>query len=373
MKGIFRHPSGQCNLFRIHDSFREAALKKDGGKFARRCSMIDFEKCRAVLIQAIEDDRVAHGGKTNQNLRPAGRYAMDPVFILKCLIAQRMLGLADDAFHQAMLSNNLLQHFLDLNDPQEVPSPKTIWKYKNIFARTGVMEKIFQDHVQSIQESVDKVGDDAVIVDSSFVEAPKQRNTREENDLIKQGKGDTLWNDNPHKKCHKDIDASWTKKRDETHYGYKGHFTVCADTKMILDVFSTTAKVHDAKVVDQYLHFGREGGRLFYADAGYAGKNISEKLEQAGLIPMICEKGYKGKPLTEEQKQSNKELSKVRSRIEHVFGFIEKSLGGSIVRSVGMVRAKFNIALTALVYNMCRLEQLLRHSALPGAKPLGVS
>lgn len=54
------------------------------------------------------------------------------------------------------------------------------------------------------------------IIDASFVIAPRQRNTRDENEQIKQGAGDKLWNDNPHKKCHKDVDARWTKKRDET-------------------------------------------------------------------------------------------------------------------------------------------------------------
>jgi hypothetical protein len=50
------------------------------------------------------------------------------------------------------------------------------------------------------------------IVDASFVEVPRQRNTAEENQKIKEGKGDELFNENPHKKRHKDIDARWTKK-----------------------------------------------------------------------------------------------------------------------------------------------------------------
>lgn len=63
---------------------------------------------------------------------------------------------------------------------------------------------------------------------------PKQRNTKEENRQIKEGKGKDLWNPEDGdsdkvkkkkkaKKSHKDIDARWTKKRGETHYGYKNH------------------------------------------------------------------------------------------------------------------------------------------------------
>ena len=50
------------------------------------------------------------------------------------------------------------------------------------------------------------------MVDASFTVAPRQRNTREENQQIKDGRGDELWNDKPNKKKHKDIDARWTKK-----------------------------------------------------------------------------------------------------------------------------------------------------------------
>ena len=45
---------------------------------------------------------------------------------------------------------------------------------------------------------------------------PRQRNTRDENEQIKQGAADKLWNDNLHKKRHKNVDARRTKKRDET-------------------------------------------------------------------------------------------------------------------------------------------------------------
>lgn len=225
-----------------------------------------------------------------------------------------------------------------------------------------MLEKVFSDYVNKLQAINSKVGTEAVIADSSFVEAPKQRNTREENALIKKGKGSTLWNDQPNKTRHKDIDAGWTKKRQEVRYGYKGRFLVCAVSKLIVKVFPSTAKVHDAnaKVMEQYLPRAEQCGKpvVFFADAGYKGKEIEDKLLNAGLPPLICEKGKKGAPLTAKQKKSNKQISTIRSRIEHVFGFIEGALGGSIVRSIAMIRAKFNITLTFLVYNICRLGQL---------------
>ena len=69
-------------------------------------------------------------------------------------------------------------------------------------------------------------------------------------------------------------------------------------------------------------------------------------------------KSISGRGLERSKEASNKQISTIRSRIEHVFGFIEGALGGSIVRSIAMIRAKFNITLTFLVYNICRLGQL---------------
>lgn len=76
------------------------------------------------------------------------------------------------------------------------------------------------------------------------------------------------------------------------------------------------------------------------------------------LEPVWLDAGYAG---MEEQKERNSQKSKVRSRVEHVFGFMEQTMGGLVFRGVGMVRAKANIALTNLVYNMCRLVQIKKY------------
>ena len=64
--------------------------------------------------------------------------------------------------------------------------------------------------------------------------------------------------------------------------------------------------------------------------------------------------------LTDEQKANNKEKSKVRVRIEHIFGFMTMSMHGITLRSIGKQRADFNIGFSNLVYNICRTEILSR-------------
>lgn len=83
-----------------------------------------------------------------------------------------------------------------------------------------------------------------------------------------------------------------------------------------------------------------------------------------GVEVCIHERGYRDHPLTEEQKEKNREKSRVRARIEHIFGFITISMRGIFVRSVGMLRAKFNIGMINLVYNMFRAKVLLKNCPL---------
>ena len=58
--------------------------------------------------------------------------------------------------------------------------------------------------------------------------------------------------------------------------------------------------------------------------------------------------------------QGNKNPSKVRARVEHVFGAQSNDMGGALVRSIGLVRAKARIGLKNFTYNMHRLVQLER-------------
>lgn len=47
--------------------------------------------------------------------------------------------------------------------------------------------------------------------------------------------------------------------------------------------------------------------------------------------------------------------SSVRVRVEHIFGAQANDMGGTLVRTIGMVRAKAKIGMKNLAYNMRRL------------------
>ena len=74
----------------------------------------------------------------------------------------------------------------------------------------------------------------------------------------------------------------------------------------------------------------------------------------------VHEKGYRNRPLTDEQKTSNIKKSKIRARVEHVFGFMEQSMKGLVLKSVGIVWVNGIIELINLTYNLFRYEQIKR-------------
>jgi IS5 family transposase len=121
---------------------------------------------------------------------------------------------------------------------------------------------------------------------------------------------------------------------------------------------TTDASVHDSNVIKPLIE-EKDKGQPLFLDAGYESKD--DVVRECGMTPVICEKGHRNNPLTEEQKQSNRQKSKTRCRVEHIFGFIEGSMNGSFVRSIGIIRAKAATALTCLIYNIFRYAQINKY------------
>jgi len=181
-----------------------------------------------------------------------------------------------------------------------------------------------------------------LIVDGSFVEVPRQRNTKEENEQIKKGEIPERFKENAHVLAQKDCDARWTKKGNETFYGYENHGKIDDEFKLIRGYAVTDAAVHDSvPYLDMMSVEPDYPDQEAFSDAAYVGEKIDKGLQELGYLPMICEKGYRNQPLTEQQKQMNKIKSSVRCRVEHVFGAMKMRMGNEILRSIGFARARF--------------------------------
>lgn len=347
MSKFYHQNDQQIGFFDEQNNFN--ALSELGNPLEIVSQIIDFEMFREPLTKALE--------KKEQKSR-AGRPPFDPVFVFKCLFLQRMYGLSDHQAQFLMIDRISFRQFLGVFLADDIPDEKTLWKYREALSQDGVFDRLFKLFHQQLQEQ-GHIANEGKIIDASFVEIPIQRNSRDENAKIKKGKGNKLWSDNKHKKAHKDTDARWTKKNQQSYFGYKMHVKADKKSKLIDDYHVTAANVHDSKGMAPLLS-NNDSGQDLLLDAGYVGPAVEEAAKAVGMNPIVCAKGYRNKPLNDEQKAANKPIARVRCRIEHIFGFIEGSMKGLVLRSVGMVRAKANIALTALTYNMLRLCQIVK-------------
>jgi IS5 family transposase len=330
-----------------------------------RCASLDAKKDPLVEIDAVVPweefrpalERVWRKPEAERKSR-AGRKPMDAVVMFKTLVLGALYNLSDDQIEYQVRDRLSFMRFLGLGLEDRVPDAKTVWLYRERLARAGLVEELFAqfDGYLARQGYIARGGQ---ILDASIVPVPRNRNTREENDAIKQGELPEGWADEPAKRSQKDTDARWTKKHGRSHYGYKNHVNVDRKHKLVRRYHVSDAALHDSQAVDHLLIRGNTGSGV-WADAAYRSKKIEAKLRDRKLRSHVHRKGRRGKPLTAQAKGSNRTKSTVRVRVEHVFGAQTNDMGGTLVRTIGLVRAKAKIGMKNLAYNMRRLVQLRR-------------
>jgi IS5 family transposase len=289
----------------------------------------------------------------------AGRKPYDRVMLFKMLVLQRMNNLSDDRLEYQVRDRLSFMRFLGLDLAGVVPDAKTMWVFREELKENHLMDRLFARFDECLRELEVELKS-GQIIDATYVSVPKQRNTREENKMIKEDAVPIEWGQNPHKLAQKDIDARWTKKNNESFYGDKDHVNMDRDTKLITTGEVTSAQIHDSQVLEEVLQSPEVGGADIYADSAYRSTTQEESLVTSNYTSQIHEKGTRNHPLTEAQKSSNKEKSRVRARVEHVFGSMTNELGGITIRTIGYGRAKVQIGLLNLVYNIKRVVTLIR-------------
>lgn len=344
-------PTGNKGLFDEQET--QERLTKIGNPLEKISKAVDFDMFRELL-----EAKLLNQNKKNN----AGAKPYDIVMMFKILILQRYYGLGDTQIEYQILDRLSFKKFLGLESGDKVPDEKTVWLFRENVTKIGLIEEVFELFTKFL-ENKGLIINEGKMIDASFTLTPRQRNKREENNKINEGKGDELWDDEPNKKRHKDVDARWTKKNNETFYGYKNHTKADTKSKFIDKYKVTDASVHDSQVLDDLLA-EQDKGQDLHADSAYTGEDQENVISKYNMNNKVHEKGYRNKPLTEEQKTNNREKSKTRARVEHVFGFMEQSMNGLFIKSVGIKRAEGIIGLINLTYNLFRYEQVVRLNIL---------
>ena len=285
-----------------------------------------------------------------------GRPAFAPAMMFKALVIQNLYQLSDQQLEFQITDRLSFKRFLGLTDADKSPDEKTFWAFRETLTRNELIEPLFVIFHAAL-ETKGMFARKGQMVDATFVEVARQRNSREDNATIKAGEVPEGWKEQPHKARQKDVDARWTKKNGERYYGYKNHVKVDSRSKLIEDFTVTDASVHDSNALEELI---AEGDPTTYVDSAYTGPRCEEIFAEKKVLAKPIERAYRNKPLNGSQQRNNRARSRVRVRVEHVFATMRMSLRSAWNRCIGRTRNRAMIAMTNLVYNMVRFEQIER-------------
>jgi transposase, IS5 family len=295
----------------------------------------------------------------------AGRKATHVVVLFKMLVLQQLYNISDESLEYQVNDRLSFMQFLGFDLMSEVPDATTVWLFRKHLRDAGLVEGLFEqfDDYLISQGYAAKGGQ---IVDATLIPVGIQHNTKAENVQIKAGEIPTSWTAKPHRQAQKDSDARWTKKHGKHYFGYKDHIEIDAEYRLIRRYVVTNASVWDGQVLGQLLDEDNDADQI-WGDSAYRSTTIEAVLGLMGFASEINERAYRNRPLTPAQIEHNREKSRIRARVEHVFGAWIMGMGGKLLRTIGLANAKVQLGLKNLTYNLIRLTWLETRAAKPDA------
>lgn len=343
---------GQLGFFDLSRRYEGLDGKKD--PLVTLAAVVPWESFRAEIEAALA--REALRTPAAERKSAAGRKPWDAVLIFKALVVQALYNLSDEQTEYQLRDRLSFMRFLGLGLEGAVPDATTLWLYREALARAGTVERLFASFDRHLRDQ-GLLAMGGQIIDATIVVAPKQHNHRAENEAIKQGEIPADWNSQPAKLRQKDIDARWTKKHGRSYYGYKNHISLDRRHKLVRRYTVTDAARHDSQELIAVLDADNTGSAV-WADSAYRSAEIEAALADKGYSSRIHRRGVRNRPLSQREQQGNTTRSRVRARVEHVFGHQASAMGGKLVRTIGLVRAKMKIGMQNLTYNMSRFAYL---------------
>ena len=335
--------AGQVGFFDVDDRLKR--LSDLGDQLDTFARIVDFELFRPDLLRALAYSSGTQGG----------RPPFDPVMMFKILVIQAANTLWDERTEFLINDRLSFMRFLGLSD--RVPDARTIWLFREKLTKAGAIQQLFDR------------------LDASLIAAPKQRNTREEWEMLKQGEVPAAWQKKPAKLRQKDRQARWTVKFTKARpradgskppvdiaipsFGYQNHIAIDRRFGLIRRWQVTDAAAYEGARLREGLLDRTNTASAVWPDAAYRSKENEAYLARFGFVSRIHRKKPHGRPMPERTRRANAVKSAVRSRVEHVFAE-QKHRMGLLVRTIGIARARLKIGMANLVYNLKRLIMLHR-------------
>lgn len=285
-----------------------AALAYANKKKQTRREKFLAEMERAVPWQKLLKIVEPHYPKAGQGRPPLGVEKMLRIYFL-----QQWFNLSDPAMEDALYDMESMRRFAGIELGQDaVPDESTILNFRHLLEQQQLTQKLFKK-VNNHLEHQGLLLREGTIVDATIINA--SRSTKNAS-----GKPDP--------------EMSSTRKGTDWSFGMKLH--VGTDKRGLAhSAVVTTAKVHDSVMLEQLVH-GAETS--LYGDRAYINDWKQRQYEARGISWNIQRRGRRGAPLTAADEEWNRQQTKVRLKVEHIFQVIKQIFGHRKVRYRGLAK-----------------------------------
>lgn len=268
--------------------------------------------------------------------RHMGRPGFPTDVLVKALFLEMWYGLSDPELEEQVLDRVSFQRFLGVQNRTDIPDETTVCKFRRKLVELHAEEELFE----VVQTLIDEQGlrvNHGKLVDATIIDAPKGRKREDGTNT-------------------RDKDAGFTKKNGKTFHGYKAH--VGTDTKghFIEDVIVTSATTHDNEAFDDLV---KGETKAVFADKAYIDMEKKRDFRKRGVFWGVLDRASRGHKLSSKQHKDNKQKSSVRSRVEHPFAWMKRTMKFRHTRFRGLRKNTFHASLVCTAYNLKRLVSLL--------------
>ena len=298
---------------------------------------------------------------------PGGRPAYPPAthLVFKILVLQSLYGLSDEQAQFQTLDRRSFQHFLGLTEADPVPDQNTIREFREKLTRAELFTELFAASTRGWDPArlhhPERPDHRRVVCRSAPATQPARGERRD-----KRGEVPAGWEADAKRLAHKDLDARWTKKNQQTYYGYKDHLVADLESKLIVRAEVTAASEHDSQALDPLT---RAGDPATWADSAYAGAKPGDFYGQRHRRPRLRKRRARPGPEQKDKSGRTGRSPAGEGGRKHIFGFKTGSMGAMFHGRLGMRATGRGSLVTNLVYNLARTEQIIRLKLLGRKTP----
>lgn len=257
---------------------------------------------------------------------PKGEAAWPPLAMVKALLLSVWYDLSDVKLEEALDDRASFRRFCGFSSGEPTPERTAFVRFRRSLVQANLDRVLFEAITAQLKARSVRVKT-GTIVDATIIASASEQ----------------------------DGDGRWVKHKNKPAvHGFKAHIGADADTALVEEIAVTPANVNDGRAGPDAVP---DAPGDVFADSAYRGRHFGDAVRAKGGQPRIVATAMWGRDEAETLARLsafNTPILRVRARIEKIFGTWKRSYGLRRMRWRGLAKAKAQVHLTAIAYNLTR-------------------